>query len=124
MPRTLAELAREVLIVQDACNIGGVSRAFAQAMVDLGPHCPDGTEQKNTHAITICWIDKMASMARISSFNFDADENRRIAAAFEEVRRLADTAPPEVLEVHECVWEEQPGEPPFDACSSCGKVRF
>jgi hypothetical protein len=114
MPKTLAELAREALLVQDACNIGGVSRSFAQAMADLHAHVP-GTNERNTHPITRVWIDKLSALAGIQS------NDPYLIEEFKRVRELADTMPPQL---HTHTWEEQPGEPPVDVCTGCGHRRY
>lgn len=66
--KTLKELAQEALDVQDACNLCGVAQSFARAMRDLCEHTKS-TEERNTHPVTIMWLDKMNSLAGIQ---FDA----------------------------------------------------
>lgn len=67
--RTIQDLANEVLLVQNACNLCGVAQSFARAMIDLGEHCHTGTTERNTHPITILWLDKMTSLAGIQNLN-------------------------------------------------------
>ena len=62
--KTLTELYQEALDVQNASNLPGVAQSFARAMLDLGDHVK-GTDERNTHTITVLWLDKMNSLARI-----------------------------------------------------------
>lgn len=61
MPRTLKELAKEALDVQDACNLSGVAHGFARAMTDLGEHTR-GTDERNKHPVAVLWADKIAHL--------------------------------------------------------------
>lgn len=61
MTRTLQELAREALAVQDACNLSGVAHGFSRAMADLCTLVPN-TDERNTHPIAILWSSKIASL--------------------------------------------------------------
>lgn len=65
MTRSLSELAAESLLVQDACNMGGVSYGFRAAMRDLGEHGLD-TRERNRHPITVAWASKIADLAGIA----------------------------------------------------------
>lgn len=94
MDRTLPELAREALLVQDACNIGGVARSFAQAMADLHLHVQN-TADRNRHPITIVWIDKLMSLAGIQAYG--TYEHDIISDAFDAVRQIADSAAPVIV---------------------------
>lgn len=59
----MERLARDAINVQDACNLSGVTRSFAQAMSDLRRIIPDkGTDFYNTHPIAIMYSDKIASL--------------------------------------------------------------
>lgn len=64
-PRSIADLAREALAVQDACNLSGVAFGFARAVHDLCAHAAAGrhdTAWKNSHPIAILWASKLASL--------------------------------------------------------------
>jgi len=87
MARTLKELAVEALACQDACNSCGLVQAFARTMIDLGEHTK-GTEDRNQHPITIVWLDKLNSLARIQDYMLEA--NDRVFAAFNAVHDLAE----------------------------------
>ena len=60
-------LSVDALMVQDACNLSGVARSFANAMseiwdlVQLGDG-PSGTEAVNRHPIAILWSSKIVSL--------------------------------------------------------------
>jgi hypothetical protein len=75
--KTIIDLANEALAVQDACNLSGVAQGFARAMLDLRQHT-SGTDETNNHAITILWVDKLASLAGIQDLN-----SNRVRAAYE-----------------------------------------
>jgi len=63
MSRTLQELAKEALEVQDACNLSGVVHGFSRAITDLRKACPHlGTDELNHHPICILWADKIAHL--------------------------------------------------------------
>ena len=66
--RTLQELAREALQVQDACNLSGVAQSFARAMTDLCKHVED-TSKRNCHPVALLWADKIAHLTSIQSFS-------------------------------------------------------
>lgn len=59
----LSRLAREALAIQDACNLSGVARTFAQVMRDLGA-LGLGTHERNTHPIAVLWADKISTLTR------------------------------------------------------------
>lgn len=62
--RTIQELAREALEMQDACNLSGVAISFAQAVRDLRAALPDaGTREINEHPIVRLWVDKLRDLA-------------------------------------------------------------
>jgi hypothetical protein len=68
--RTIRELAREALQVQDACNLSGVVHAFARAMSDLlkHPECT-GTDWANTHPVAVLYADKIAHLTGTQSLD-------------------------------------------------------
>jgi hypothetical protein len=84
MTRTLPELAREALLVQDACNLSGMARSFARAMADLATHIPH-TGERNTHYITRVWVDKIAQLAGMQT------SDSAILTEFRRCRELADS---------------------------------
>jgi hypothetical protein len=85
--KTLKELAKEALDVQNACNLCGVAQTFARVMIDLGKHC-SGTDERNTHPITIVWLDKLNSLARIQAFEGSGVD--RVNEAFNQVIQLSE----------------------------------
>lgn len=63
MSKTLKELAADALQVQNASNLVGVTRSFAQVMLDLREAVPGAsTNDLNTHPIAILWADKISSL--------------------------------------------------------------
>lgn len=65
--RTFADLAREVMQVQDACNLSGVVHAWGRSIsrlrVLLDAQRAGGTDAVNGHFINVLWADKCASLA-------------------------------------------------------------
>lgn len=84
MARTLKELAKEVLAVQDACNLSGVALSFGRAMVDLGEHT-NGTDERNKHPISVLWADKIAHLTGTQEIG-----NSVAMAAYPVVQKLAE----------------------------------
>ena len=84
--RTLAELAREALNVQDACNLCGVAQGFARAMADLGAYTR-GTDERNTHPIAVLWSDKIAHLTGTQNIGQDT-----VIRAYRTVHKLAGEA--------------------------------
>lgn len=64
--RTMADLAREAIQVQDACNLSGVVHSFSRAITRLRAlleaQGKGGTDAVNTHPICWLWSDKIASL--------------------------------------------------------------
>lgn len=81
--RTLADLAREAVSVQDACNLSGVAQGFAKVMLELCELVPEGTRARNTHPITRLWVDKLASLAGCQDLG-----NENVMEAYREVERI------------------------------------
>lgn len=98
--RTLADLAREALNVQDACNLSGVVLGFGRSVLRLRALLEAegtiSTDKVNQHPVCVLWADKIESLTRKFSFSeaygwatslIEQDEDRkRVAAA------LADAA--------------------------------
>lgn len=69
MTRTEAQLAREALDVQDACNLAGVAHSFSRVITDLcavARERGEGTEWVNTHPVSVLFSDKIASLSHSS----------------------------------------------------------
>lgn len=61
--KTLTDLAREALAVQDACNLSGVVHGFSRAITRLREVLPNaGTDEINTHPVSVLWADKIAHL--------------------------------------------------------------
>lgn len=67
--RTLADLAREALQVQDACNLSGVALGFSRAVSRLRELLESeangrvSTDRINRHPVCVLWADKLQSLA-------------------------------------------------------------
>jgi hypothetical protein len=74
--RTLRDLAQDSLDVQDACNLCGVARSFAEVCVELKnwPH-QDGDFREKRDAIVKMWISKLEHLTglgqSISQVDYD-----------------------------------------------------
>lgn len=80
--RTEAELIKEAIDVQDACNLSGVVQSFARAMSDLWSIANEtggkGTTWVNTHRVARLYSDKIRSLAgevQLSDFDYNNLEN-------------------------------------------------
>lgn len=83
--RTMAELAREAIQIQNACNLSGLAFGFARAMErfnKLNPHY--GTDNRNKHPIFVLWCDKMASLTGCQYSHY-------LSESYEACEKLAQT---------------------------------
>lgn len=57
------ELAKEALLIQDACNLSGLVFSFAREMQQLcdHPRCT-GTAWRNHHPVVVLWLSKLDSL--------------------------------------------------------------
>lgn len=64
--RTMKDLAKEALAVQDSCNLSGVVHSFSRAMTELREILRErgvtNTDEINTHYIAILFSNKIASL--------------------------------------------------------------
>lgn len=64
--KSLAQLAKEAIEVQDACNLSGVVHSFSRTIGRLRQileNQPDfSTEKLNSHPICILWASKISSL--------------------------------------------------------------
>jgi len=92
MSRTLAQLAKEALIVQDAVNLSGVAQSFASVMIELADHT-NGTRERNEHPIAVLFIDKMADLANLrftTSYDYSEAYSKAYQWAEEQARKDQD----------------------------------
>ncbi len=91
--RTLAQLAKEALEVQVACNLSGVVHGWSRAITELREVLrSEGIEDTaiiNTHSINKLWADKCAHLTGMQRGDFDMN-------AYQEVYDLA--IPPTMTE--------------------------
>lgn len=83
--RTLADLAREALQVQDACNLSAVVHSFSRSISRLRVLLQGGTDALNEHPICQLWADKIASLAGVQSVGMS-----EYRLAYETVRALSE----------------------------------
>lgn len=67
---TLTEAAQAALDVQDACNLSGVVRTWAEAMPAVFA-VADSTGARNRHPISVCFASKAADLAGLAIFDLD-----------------------------------------------------
>jgi hypothetical protein len=74
--RTLRDLAQDSLDVQDACNLCGVARSFAEVCVELKnwPH-QDGDFREKRDAIVKMWISKMEHLTGLDQSMSQVDND-------------------------------------------------
>ncbi len=65
--RTMADLARFAMDIQNACNLSGVVQSFARTLsrlrVLLDEQGQGGTDKVNRHPISVLFADKIAHLA-------------------------------------------------------------
>ena len=64
MKKTIIELSKQAIEVQDACNLLGVSKSFALAVEELfySNECNRDMNKLNNHPVITLWIDKLLDM--------------------------------------------------------------
>lgn len=85
--KTIAQCAKLAIEVQDACNLSGVVRSFAQITETLWDEARKqghGTDWVNQHPVSKLFADKISSLARVQE-NLSA-----YLQAFDECRTLAE----------------------------------
>jgi len=55
------EMARDAILVQDACNLSGVVHSFSRVMSRLSHYDLD-TREKNGHFLAVLYASKIASL--------------------------------------------------------------
>lgn len=84
--RTLQQLAKESLDVQDACNLSGVVHGFSRSITRLRELLPNaGTDDINTHPICVIWADKIAHLTRTQM-----DSTKVLFDSYSKVKDLAE----------------------------------
>ena len=86
-PRSLVELARDALAVQDACNLSGVVHGWSRAISDLWKQPGASTPFVNEHAINVLWADKVAHLTKTQAFS-DDERDKRLSWAYDEVTKI------------------------------------
>lgn len=84
MPRTLNELAKEALLVQDACNLSGVVLGMSRAIADLREHVKGGNDALHSHPIVLLWADKVAHLTGTQDIG-----NSKVMKAYDVCHDLA-----------------------------------
>lgn len=82
--KTLPQLAREALEVQDACNLSGVARGFVRAIDAIRETYPSNGVY-HYHPIIKLWADKIA---HLTGTQFDWDS----LAAYTAVEEIKESA--------------------------------
>lgn len=81
---TMKQMAQMALDIQNACNLSGVARSFAEvtAAMRQAPHNFD-TATCNCHPVTVLFVDKLNSLCGMTTMD--------ILAIYRECERLAGT---------------------------------
>lgn len=70
--KSIKDLAKEALEVQDACNLSGVVHSFSRAITELREllreHEGYGTHMVNTHPVCVAYASKIASLSGADDF--------------------------------------------------------
>jgi hypothetical protein len=87
--KAITRLLIESVQVQDACNLSGVAHGLSRTISLLRAAVSesggdDSTDSINSHPIVVLWVDKLASLAGIQSYN------ERAADAHAEAQRYLD----------------------------------
>lgn len=87
--RTLQDLAREAIQVQDACNLSGVVHGFSRAITELRNILRDtggdlSTHAVNTHPVCQLWASKIHYMA-----DMGLSEHDQYCAAYKACEEIA-----------------------------------
>lgn len=66
--RTMKQLVQEALDVQNACNMSGIVRSYAEALSDLREILEKegsgfSTEKLNRHPVSVMWACKIADLS-------------------------------------------------------------
>ena len=98
-PKTIQELARDAITVQDASNILGLARSFGlEVLPDLRKALETagvyGNDAINEHPVTRLWASKLHDLA-----NMGVSDLPRYRAALEECQRLAAGPTDEMLAI-------------------------
>lgn len=83
MGKTLQDLAKEAINVQDACNLSGVVHGFARcmsAMVEMGMN----NDARDNHPITLLWVDKICHLS-----GYKQDYGTKMMNAYSEAQKIA-----------------------------------
>lgn len=88
--RNMKWLAIEAIQVQDACNLLGVSKGFADTLLTLKrlletDGLPNDTDAIRSHCITRLWASKIHDLAGMG-----LSDTEHYGAAYEECRKLAE----------------------------------
>ena len=84
--RSLKELAKEAIEVQDACNLSGVIHAWDRAVVELRQLIPNqDTDFYNTHPINQMYASKVHDLTQMGLSDYDS-----FAGAYHDCKNLAE----------------------------------
>jgi hypothetical protein len=101
----MTALAREVIDLQDAANLCGLSQRFAEVMIELNrsPQNNVGTTWANQHPVVRLWVDKFA---HLSGYAQDANSTPPYAACFDLAKGKTVEWQLRVSGTERLIWEE------------------
>lgn len=122
--RTLAELAREAIQIQDACNLSGLVHGWGRAVTELRALMPRDVDTRsfNRHPINVLWASKL----------YDLAAGYAVEQAYRECKWLAADARGDWLAERRPesdyvsrrwhFFREEPGTPDADRKAACGRA--
>lgn len=82
---TIKQLAQQAIDMQDACNLSGIIRSWAEAISALRELCPNlGTRGINAHPINCLFASKVHDLC-----NMGLSDSGPFGKAYAECKRLA-----------------------------------
>jgi len=82
MARSLHELAKEAIDIQNGSSLCGLVQGWARTVIELKNILNCGTDELNRHPINQLWADKMADLAGIRTME-------KYSEAYEVCRNLS-----------------------------------
>jgi hypothetical protein len=68
--KTIGQMARDCILVQDACNLSGVVHSFSSAISDLRKIFPNAsTEEINKNPVCVLYSSKISSLTGSENAN-------------------------------------------------------
>ena len=90
--RTIRELAKEAIEVQNASNLSGCVHSFSKAMTELRENADmegwASTEKINTHPVTIVWTGKITDLSGLTLDKAGTDKFLKSLSYLEDITSI------------------------------------